>query len=40
MGDENPSETGMFTVFYWLMPIGKFIEKYGLDDYDVSIQCY
>ena len=39
MGDENPSETGMFTTFYWLMPVGKFIEKYGLDDYDVSFNA-
>src|SRR5690606_31617890 len=32
MGDENPNETGMFKEFYWLMPVGKFIEKYGLED--------
>jgi 3-methyladenine DNA glycosylase AlkC len=37
MGEENPKETGMFTNFYWLMPVGKFIEKYGLDHYDHSI---
>jgi 3-methyladenine DNA glycosylase AlkC len=39
LGDENPEETGMFTNFYWIMPIGKFIEKYGLDNYDVSIRA-
>ena len=39
MGDENPKETGMFTDFYWLMPIGKFIEKYGLDNFDISIKA-
>lgn len=37
MGPENPHETGMFTNFYWLLPVAKFIEKYGLDNYDESI---
>ncbi|MCL1821218.1 MAG: DNA alkylation repair protein [Prolixibacteraceae bacterium] len=39
MGDENPKETGMFTDFYWLMPVGKFIEKYGLAHFDTSIKA-
>ena len=39
MGDENPAETGMFTEFYWLMPVGKFIEKYGLDYFDTSMNA-
>jgi 3-methyladenine DNA glycosylase AlkC len=39
LGEENPHENGMFTNFYWIMPIGKFIEKYGLEDYDVSIHA-
>jgi 3-methyladenine DNA glycosylase AlkC len=39
MGEENPNETGMFKEYYWLMPVGKFIEKYGLDDYDTSIKA-
>jgi 3-methyladenine DNA glycosylase AlkC len=30
-GPENPEETGMFTNYYWLMPVGKFIELYGLE---------
>lgn len=38
LGPENESETGMFTHFYWLMPVGKFIEKFGLDDFDISIK--
>jgi len=37
MGKENPKETGMFKDYYWLMPIGKFIEKYGLEHFDLSI---
>ncbi len=39
LGDENPNETGMFTNYYWLMPVGKFIEKYGLENYDESIKA-
>ena len=39
LGEENKNETGMFTHFYWIMPIGKFIEKYGLDDFDISMQA-
>ena len=39
MGPENPEETGMFTQFYWLMPVGKFIEKYGLNHFRISIQA-
>ncbi len=38
LGPENPHETGMFTYFYWLMPVGKFIEKYGLENFTVSIK--
>ena len=39
MGNENLKETGMFTDFYWLMPIGKFIEKYGLEHFDISMKA-
>lgn len=39
LGPENPNETGMFTEFYWLMPVAKFVEKYGLDHYKVSISA-
>ncbi len=39
LGDENANETGMFTRFYWILPIGKFVEKYGLDHYDVSMHA-
>ncbi len=39
LGEENLNETGMFKEFYWVMPIGKFVEKYGLDDFDISIQA-
>lgn len=38
LGPENKEETGMFKNFYWLMPVGKFIEKYGLENFSVSVK--
>jgi 3-methyladenine DNA glycosylase AlkC len=29
----------MFTNFYWLMPVGKFVEKYGLEHFSESISA-
>jgi 3-methyladenine DNA glycosylase AlkC len=37
LGPENEKETGMFTNFYWLMPVGKFVEKYGLEHFPQSM---
>lgn len=39
LGPENPEETGMFTNFYWLLPVAKFIEKYGLNNFALSIKA-
>lgn len=39
LGPENEEETGMFTKFYWVMPVAKYVEKYGLDHYQESIQA-
>lgn len=39
LGPENREETGMFTEFYWLMPAAKFVEKYGLSHFDLSIEA-
>ena len=39
LGEENKKETGMFTEYYWVLPIGKYIEKYGLDNLDISIRA-
>lgn len=39
LGPENKHETGMFTNYYWLMPVGKFIEKYGLEHFETSIKA-
>ena len=30
LGPENENETGMFSKYYWIMPIAKYVEKYGL----------
>jgi len=37
LGPENEKETGMFTEFYWIMPIAKFVEKYGLGSFKKSM---
>lgn len=39
LGEENEKETGMFTEGYWIMPIAKFVEKYGLDDFNISMKA-
>lgn len=39
LGPENEEETGMFTNYYWLMPVAKYVEKYGLNDVDLSMEA-
>lgn len=39
LGEENENETGMFSEFYWIMPIGKYIEKYGLEYFRESMDA-
>ena len=39
LGPENTEETGMFTNFYWLMPIAKYVEKYGINHFDISMKA-
>jgi 3-methyladenine DNA glycosylase AlkC len=39
LGEENEYETGMFTNFYWVGPIGKYVEDYGLDYFEISIKA-
>ncbi len=39
LGIENEEETGMFKTYYWVMPIAKFVEKYGLDNFDISMHA-
>jgi len=37
LGDENPNETGMFTEFYWLMPVASYVEVYGQQAPEASL---
>jgi 3-methyladenine DNA glycosylase AlkC len=37
LGPENEKETGMFTDYYWVMPIAAYVEKYGLDHWSESM---
>lgn len=39
LGPENPNETGMFRDFYWLLPVGKFVERYGLEHFSESVRA-
>ncbi|WP_100013179.1 DNA alkylation repair protein [Lentibacillus sediminis] len=39
LGPENKSEEGMFTKGYFLMPVAFFVEKYGLDHVDLSLNA-
>lgn len=37
LGPENPNQTGMFKHYYWVLPLGKYVEKFGLECYDLSM---
>ena len=37
LGPENEEETGMFKEYYWVMPIAKLVEKYGLSHFKLSM---
>lgn len=37
LGPENEEVVGMFTNFYWIMPIAKYVEKYGLNHFEPSM---
>ena len=39
LGPENPNETGMFTDFYWVMPYATFVETYGLESPEISLDA-
>ena len=39
LGPENKHETGMFTDGYWIMPIAQFVEKFGLESFDLSMKA-
>ena len=39
LGDENPNEKGMFTHYYWVMLISKYIEIYGIEHFEISMDA-
>ncbi|MBX4149403.1 DNA alkylation repair protein [Paenibacillus lautus] len=39
IGPENETEKGMFTEGYFLMPIAYFVERYGLDHFEISMNA-
>ncbi|RRD56464.1 DNA alkylation repair protein [Tannerella forsythia] len=39
LGKENPNETGMFTHYYWILPIGKFVQEYGIEHFELSMKA-
>ncbi len=39
LGEENPHETGMFTHYYWILPIGKFVQEYGIEYFELSMKA-
>jgi len=38
LGPENKEESGMFKKYYWIMPIAKFVEDFGLDNFKSSMK--
>ena len=39
LGPENEEETGMFKKYYWIMPLAKYVEKYGLEHLRPSLNA-
>lgn len=39
LGEKNPHETGMFTHYYWILPIGKFVQEYGIEHFELSMKA-
>ncbi|WP_222984263.1 DNA alkylation repair protein [Flagellimonas meishanensis] len=39
LGPENDKETGMFKQYYWVMPIAKYVEKYGFENLQTSMKA-
>jgi 3-methyladenine DNA glycosylase AlkC len=36
LGPPNQNETGMFSDGYWIMPLAFLVEKYGIDEFEIS----
>lgn len=39
LGPALEKETGMFSEGFWLMPVARYVEKYGANDFDISINA-
>ncbi len=39
LGPENEEETGMFTNYYWIMPIATYVERYGHNHFALSMRA-
>ncbi|MFC4304348.1 DNA alkylation repair protein [Cohnella boryungensis] len=39
LGPENETEEGMFNNGYFLMPVAYFVEKYGLENFEISMHA-
>lgn len=39
LGPEIPVEAGMFNAGWHLLPIAQFVEDYGLDHFDISLEA-
>ncbi|MFK8267111.1 DNA alkylation repair protein [Capnocytophaga cynodegmi] len=39
LGEENPNQIGMFSHYYWILPIGKFVERYGINHFTLSMNA-
>ena len=39
LGPENENETGMFKIYYWILPIAKVVEKYGQSAFKLSMKA-
>ncbi|MCB0700081.1 MAG: DNA alkylation repair protein [Chitinophagaceae bacterium] len=39
LGPENPEETGMFTNYWWIMPIAHYVQEYGQGSFDLSMKA-
>jgi 3-methyladenine DNA glycosylase AlkC len=37
LGEELKTASGMFTLGWWLWPIGRYVERHGTKDFDVSV---
>lgn len=39
LGEENPNQTGTVSEYYWVLPLAKFVELYGLNHFELSMNA-